>query len=314
MKKLITNTIDSYLAGAENSALQMFAKQGAKYAHLDDKLLRALRSLYKDYARVEVSHQQCLALLSAMCYDMLPLGKGYDSAHQCLKLAKHPVLQTGYGISESIYLRAGGHPLTLKLTPDAPSSSSVSEIPQWLTRYYFSKNAYLFQISPKHDIYCYKDPYGSLVLLAAMVRVNSAVLCDEEEMEGPSPLYFTESSHFVSPVYRLEMAEFLLRELMQLVGYPYLRIRHKVLYTQSEVRLINAEDMWKGDWFGRDLENILMGEHPKCLPLESAPEVSISPGLFQVLQVARALFDELRDMNKNDIRKFMAKCVQLKES
>jgi hypothetical protein len=249
MKKILNSTIATYLACDEKKALQTFCENTQNYAGNEEKLLRSIRSLFKNFADSDDREKRCRALLSAMCYDMIGMGKGYNAGLKCMQIADYPIPRKGLGICETIYFSAEGHPRTLPTMADIITAKDNVLV-------HFTSEAYLVRIGSVDNIYCYKDEDGALALLN-VIDINEAIICDEEQFAGESPLYFTESSHFISPVFQLNVASIIINQLLKTARYPYLRIKQKVLYTGHNTLLINEEDMWTQSWRGRDLENIV---------------------------------------------------------
>lgn len=121
------------------------------------------------------------------------------------------------------------------------------------------------------DIVAFRGLHGEL-RFAALNDCPSDILVDEEIFvtEEP-PLYFTESSHFISPVHKLRLMERIATHMLTEIGYPPLKIRLSVVFTADEVTLVNREEYDGGassdDWAG--VEVILLKEHEESPLLRS---------------------------------------------
>lgn len=113
------------------------------------------------------------------------------------------------------------------------------------------------------DMVAFRSTHGELGFVA-LNDCPSDVLIDEEIfVTGEPPLYFTESSHFISPVHKLRLMERIASHVLAEIGYPPLKIRLNVVFTADEVTLVNREEYEggssSGDWAG--VEVVLLREH-----------------------------------------------------
>ena len=310
MKKLINETLRMLQAGETQKAIEAFCTKSVRYRGEDEKLLREIRALYRKYPKASDGGKKHLSMMSSMLYDLISLGQGRQSSLLCLSpagLAEDVCLSLG--TSESIFFAQGGTTKNLALP------TAVDDTPDEHIVKYFKDSCHVRCISRKHNIHCYRDCRGSLVLYC-VIPVNNAILADEENFGDEEPLYFTESTHFTSPVYLMEKATILLEELLQLVNYPHLRIRHQVVYAGSECYPINDEDMWDegGPWDGRDLENIVVHRTPDAIPITGLKKKEIPTCLLDVLHVASQHYDKLtmkpKELKKK-IHEYVKKYVKL---
>lgn len=302
MKKILDTTIATYLSGQENKALQTFFEDTRKCVGKEEKLTSAVRSLFKRFAAAKsYAEKKCNALLSAICYDMIDAGKGNNAGLKCLQVANHPTPEKGVGICESIYFSTGGQPRTL------PSGTELITAGEELIAY-FNSGAYIAMLGSVDNIYCYKDKDGALVLLNVN-DTDKCILCDEESFAGEDPLYFTESTHFISPVFELGFAYALMRLLLDAAQYPHLRIKLKVLYTGCEAHLINEEDMWEESWRDLDLENV-MGH---STTLEAQGKEAFTASLLNIIGVANSLYDDIKEkrMGHDQIKRYIKRKLKL---
>lgn len=289
MKNIIDTTIAKYLEGKEREAWEMFCTKPNKWQDNENKLLNGIRYLTRRFTDAEEHEKVCIATLSAMCYDMLAAGKGYHSGVKCLKICDNKYkLKKGVGLCETIYFAAGGKTDSLSLGEELTTANEDLLA-------YFQSRAHVVKISKNANIYCYKDEEGSLILLNVN-NINLPILCDEEAFNDSLPWYFTESTHFVSPVFELDIVTIIIRHLIDIVSYPHINIRHKVLYTGYNARLINEDDMWEEVWCKRDLENI-MSPH-RILKAQS--RTAFTPSLLNIIKATGAIYDEIK---KKDIYK-----------
>lgn len=310
MKKLINNTL-KMLQADEAQAIETFCTKAVRYKNKDEQLLREIRALYRKYPDTDEPGKRYLSMMSSMLYDLLSLGKGRQSSLLCLSpagLAEEVCLSLG--TSESIFYALGGTTKKLVLPTD------VDDTPDEHVMKYFTADSYVRCISRKHNIHYYRDGAGSLVLLTVL-PVKSAVLVDEEMFGDEPPLYFTESTHYVSPVYLLDRAEILIKELLRIIGYPHLRIRHVVVYDGADCYPINEDDMWESDtqWLGRDLDNLIISRTPDRVPIEGMGREEYPSSLSEVLQIASKYYDCMEQIGprymEREIQEYVKKHIQL---
>lgn len=311
MKKLINETLRMLQAGETQKAIEAFCTKSVRYRGEDEKLLREIRALYRKYPKASDGGKKHLSMMSSMLYDLISLGQGRQSSLLCLSpagLAEDVCLSLG--TSESIFFAQGGTTKNLALP------TAVDDTPDEHIVKYFKESCHVRCISRKHNIHCYRDGAGALVLLG-VIPVKSAVLVDEDMFGDEPPLYFTESTHHVSPVYYMDRASILLRELLNLVGYPHLRIRHVVVYDGADCYPINEEDMWESDtqWLGRDLDNLVIHRTPDRLPIEALRMEEYPASLLEVLQVASRHYDCMEQIGprymEQDIQEYVKMHIQL---
>lgn len=298
-------------AGETQKAIEEFCTKSVCYRGEDEKLLREIRALYRKYPDADEAGKRYLSMMSSMLYDLISLGQGRRSSLLCLSpagLAEDVCLSLG--TSESIFFAQGGTTKNLSLP------TAVDDTPDEHIVKYFKDSCHVRCISRKHNIHCYRDGAGALVLLG-VIPVKSAVLVDEEMFGDEPPLYFTESTHHVSPVYLLDRAEILIKELLRIIGYPHLRTRHVVIYDGADCYPINEEDMWESDtqWLGRDLENLIINRTPDRVPIEGMGREEYPTSLLEVLQVASRHYDCMEQIGprymEQDIHEYVKKHIQL---
>ncbi len=72
------------------------------------------------------------------------------------------------------------------------------------------------------------------------------ILVDEEKMFDEAPLYFTEHSHFISPVFKLKMVRTIFNYCLREIGFPNIRIKMTAFFTHPGVNLINIDEYEQG--------------------------------------------------------------------
>ena len=286
MKKIANDLMNRYEANSITSeeAANVFVHSLRKCAGDDEKLLALVRSFSNRY---NGSNGLLLYKMSAACYEAIGLGKGMNACGKCLKMFDYEAT-SGYSVNEKLAMKYGRiigcKELNVSVEENLRQAKGIGE--------YFTEDACVVAISEKEKVYCYKEHDGALVLLS-VENCNQDILCDEDTfIEGELPFYFTATTHFVSPVFKLGMLSTLLNELLLHIGYPYMRIKKKVLYTAADVRLINEDDMWDDPWQGLDLENVY-GRNVVLKKLEAMNDKALSQPLKEVLAVAALLYDDL---------------------
>lgn len=78
--------------------------------------------------------------------------------------------------------------------------------------------------------------------LYVMENCPGDILIDEDPFNDEAPLYFTSSSHFTSPVFRVKVVKQILDHCLEEIGYPYIPIKMTVIFTANDANLINIDD------------------------------------------------------------------------
>lgn len=158
--------------------------------------------------------------------------------------------------------------------------------------------------------------------------INDDVLVDEESFcigdDADYPLYFSQSAHYVSPIFTLHVIGKILELVLELSGYPTFETHLIALFNNHNACLLNADEYEKGgehesEW--RDVEIYLRQDYPsdyiftaaKCFfpsPDVDSPENKIRTELIHAFAATAILYDELKKDNKlliksNELRKFV---------
>lgn len=106
---------------------------------------------------------------------------------------------------------------------------------------------HILALSIECGIYLLMHPRGELMILG-LENNPQDILIDEEIFEDDTaPLYFTETTHFVSPVFKVNVAYTILQYILKEIGYPAIPVNRKVIFTSPEASLININDFAKED-------------------------------------------------------------------
>lgn len=129
-----------------------------------------------------------------------------------------------------------------------PSAASPAE--SFTTAFSEDSQKLMVILNEENGIYFFRDNSGKAWLMAVN-SCNDTMLVDEEKFNDEPPLYFTESSHFISPVWLVNQVYSLLEYILMRIGYPPLQIRRMALFDAPDAELINAEEytdcpQWQG--------------------------------------------------------------------
>lgn len=75
---------------------------------------------------------------------------------------------------------------------------------------------------------------------------NDTILVDEDMFNDDPPLYFSEHSHFISPVCVANITRRVLESVLEIIGYPPLEVHMHVYFTNPEASLLNADEYSMG--------------------------------------------------------------------
>ena len=106
----------------------------------------------------------------------------------------------------------------------------------------------LVTVDARHSVYFMRDAKGYAWLIAVN-HCNTDILVDEEPFNREVPLYFTDSTHFISPVWIVKQVADILEYILMVVGFPPMKIYKRVIFDAPDANLIN-EDIYmeNGDW------------------------------------------------------------------
>lgn len=110
----------------------------------------------------------------------------------------------------------------------------------------------LFVIHPKEEVFAMGDYDRRSLTLVIGNGCNDDVLIDENVFGNEPPLYFTESYHFISPIYKLKLVKAILEYILLQIGFPYFKIKMVAIFYGRKVNLINRDDYIDS----KDWENI----------------------------------------------------------
>lgn len=104
-----------------------------------------------------------------------------------------------------------------------------------------SSMANVLTINKAHRIYATIHSGGE-VSIFIVESCGSDMLVEEASVMGDVPLYFTESTHFVSPVFRIKLVKIILDYCLKEIGYPAIKINPKVIFADLRANLLNRSD------------------------------------------------------------------------
>ncbi len=113
----------------------------------------------------------------------------------------------------------------------------------------------IITISKSHNIYAAMGESKELNLFI-FEPSHSDILIDEAAFGDEVPLYFTEHDHFVSPVFKINALKRLLDYCLEEVGYPYIKINRKVIFTSAQARLVNLDQYVVEDYRDKNWEGV----------------------------------------------------------
>lgn len=197
-----------------------------------------------------------LGRMLASVYDF----DSHETAAECARMFGFELIE-GLSVSQSIYLSlySPGEKLywekefSSRVTTWQPIVESFPA-DRWPMIVPSGADSNILTIDSEDNIYVTMNDDRSVTLFI-LNDWKCDILIDEEPMFNDPPLYFTELSHFVSPVFKLKIARRLLDYCLTSIGYPFINIRMKVIFTHPEAGLLNREEydvgggnhrMWEG--------------------------------------------------------------------
>ena len=113
----------------------------------------------------------------------------------------------------------------------------------------------IITISNTHNIYASMSENVELNLFI-FEPSPCDILIDDTVFGDEPPLYFTEINHFISPVFKINVLKRLLDFCLEEVGYPYIKINKKVIFTSPEAYLVNLDQYVVEDYRDKAWEGI----------------------------------------------------------
>ena len=109
------------------------------------------------------------------------------------------------------------------------------------------ENTAVYRTGTDDGIYAYRDLDGTLVL-SVKIRQTEDILAAEELLNNEVPYYYTPSSHFVSPVWKLRAMRKAIQETFTFLEFPFVPIRYQVILPLKEQKFLDEDKLWKKDW------------------------------------------------------------------
>lgn len=158
------------------------------------------------------------------------------------------------------------------------------------------------------------------------------ILIDEERFNGERPLYFTESTHFVSPVYMVNSFTAVLLYALRLLGYPMMRVHRKVYFSHPGAYFINFDDYTgensdNSDWEGVEVvtrkqlgsQFYIDAAYPIAYTVPDSPWKEMNHSLMIALRTAQLAFcvldqgSSMMDLSHKNIQRAIERCNIFKE-
>lgn len=245
---------------------------------------------------------------------MLTTVYDFGSPAIALDCAKHfgLELKEGLGVSQSVFISGydDGEPLYWRNR----YSYSVEHRPEVIADYPADKwkltvepdcQSHVLTINARNNIYALVDGNGTLNIFV-LESCPATILIDEECFNDEPPLYFTEYSHFISPVFKVNVTARILSYCLEQIGFPYIPVNKKVIFTSNEAELINRDDYVNHDEW-KDVEIIMQNTMPgqyifntsRCLAVSTekynSPLNQLLGGLLYSLSATGIIFEASLD-------------------
>ena len=155
----------------------------------------------------------------------------------------------------------------------------------------FEENTAVCLIEPDDGIYAYRETDGTLVL-SVKVKQTEDILAGEEMLNGEIPYYYTPSSHFTSPVWKLRAMRKALLETFSFLEFPVVPIRYQVILPSKDQKILDEDKLWKKDWKNLPLK-IIYGKD-ECSKMAGCPEWPMKEAWGHVLSAAAAHYSKFK--------------------
>ena len=226
----------------------------------DDFGVAKAKSLLEAYRATEDQKQKRhLGLLLAMIYETLIKGVAYECATG-FGLEK----ERGLSVSESIFCDDYGRWDKFIWRKDmsgiddkfdfSTNESDWRKLANIVPENMANRPMVLFREENGTNIYVVRNIDG-IMRIMGVNQCNKAFLPDENFFNGEPPLYFTDCSHFVSPVFYVQTIHTIIEYILKEIGYPPLPIEKSVIFPSEKAANVDEEkyepdgeleDLWIG--------------------------------------------------------------------
>lgn len=176
---------------------------------------------------------------------------------------------------------------------------------------YINRVIPLFKEENESDIYIMRGADGEMRLLTLNTREDD-FLVDEAHFNNEIPFYFTDCTHFCSPVFLAKAMKAIINFVLAEIGYPPVKINNSVVFYTNRYRMFdfdkyaNGEDETK-EWAGVEVRTGPFSRTQALFPhyLRSMVESNMVPDnvkklnliLFNALKVAGVMFSYMKKHN-----------------
>lgn len=156
----------------------------------------------------------------------------------------------GRGVGESIAIfleeKYGGIPWRVRFNPGFRFEENLADTSgRAVASHTASEQAARFLLHigdvDRSRIDMWRSPDGGLNLCVTN-QFDDSILIDEEPFSGEPPLYFSEHTHFLSPVCVANVTRRVLASVLELAGYPPVAVRAVAWFSNPNACFVNADD------------------------------------------------------------------------
>ncbi len=221
-----------------------------KWCSDDTRIIRAAEEVVDAYEHANEVNRRYLGCLLAMIMGL----RSEDFSRKCMSETDLKMLECR-SVGESIYIDCDC------LSGDPQRSECFSPcVWDWnhlKIKFNLSRHKWLFYrdnlgnvltISKSDDIYACRHNDGS-VRVFILNDCDDDILVDEEPFNGECPMYFTEDSHFISPVFKIKVVMKILNFFLAEIGYPSVNIIPDVIFFSSGSHFVNRDEYMPGGEF-----------------------------------------------------------------
>lgn len=321
------NTIPKKYLSARlgNESIHLMRKWIGKYGEL--LIMECLLKAYADAKTVDKTH---IGIILSMLFDVRSKEFAMDCANM-FGFDPQPSLSVGESILVN-RIKSGYNVAWLK-----EFSQLVSHWAPLVEEFDSEKYPLIFTpesaskvvcINKEDGIYAFRSIEGSVNIVVINTKQDDILVDEESFGDDEYPLYFTESSHFVSPVFRLRVVSRLLEFILAEIGYPTFKIKHSVVFNAHNAMLINSSEYESGGNNESDWQNIsvyMRKDYPNNYIFSSAShflpgdeieciENDVATKLIEALAAVSILYSNLSEDKKllststKELQKYAKKC------
>ena len=195
-------------------------------------------------------HEELYQLATMLLYELYPNGAAMNMATRSAELNLiPPIYRTlkakGWSYNEVFFSTQEKYQTLLedasKILPRPEKQVRSIDANHPLAKFFKDISGVLV-LSEEHKVCAYRDKEGYLVLVS-WLDTPGMIYADEDFFLDTPPLWFTEDSHFCSPVWAMKIIYYALQHMIVSTGMARVPIRCELITTKAKTVLVNFKEI-----------------------------------------------------------------------